>query len=91
MAIIRIRKPHQQETLHVRQKVQELAEKLSQESALKYSWNDNQLNFELKGANGHIDIDNRQVKVEIKLNLLLSPMKGKIEKTISDYLDENLA
>ncbi len=64
-----------------------LAEKLSAE----YQWEKDRLVFKRSGANGFVRIGNQEVEVEVKLGMLLRPLKGTIEKTISDYLEERLA
>ena len=91
MATIRIKRDHQLDHATVKQQVQELADKLSEELSVDYSWEKDRLVFKRSGANGFINIGKNDVEVEIKLNLLLSPMKGTIEKTVTSYLDERLS
>ena len=64
-----------------------LAEKLSAE----YQWEKDRLVFKRSGANGFVRIGNQELEIEVKLGMLLRPLKSTIEKTISDYLDERLA
>ena len=91
MATIHVKKKHHLDKAHVRQQVQLLAEKLSQELSVDYTWEDDRLVFERTGAKGHIAVNKDEVEVQIQLSLLFSPLKSTVEKTVTNYLDENLA
>ncbi len=91
MATIHIKKTHQLDNAKVRDEVQHLAEKLSQDLSAKYHWEGDRLVFKRSGASGHIDIIPGAVDIEIKLSMVLTPLKGKIEQTVNGYLDERLA
>jgi putative polyhydroxyalkanoate system protein len=91
MATIHMKKKHDLDKKRVRQEVEHLAEKLSEELSIDYEWVNNRLVFKRTGANGFIDIGNNELEIEVKLNLVLSPLKGTIEKTITNYLDDRLA
>jgi len=90
MASIRIKKTHQLDNAKVRDEIQHLADKLSQDLSAKYHWEGDRLVFKRSGASGHIDIKQGLVNVEIKLGLVLTPLKGKIEETVNSYLNERL-
>lgn len=90
MATVKIKRKYQLEKDQVRQEVQNLAEKLSKELSASYQWQGDRLEFKRSGANGHIDIGDDLLDIEIKLNMLLTPLKSTIEKTVNDYLDERL-
>ena len=49
------------------------------------------LRKQVKAVKGTRNIGKKDLEVNIKLSILLTPLKGKIEKTVNDYLDENLA
>ncbi|MGB5277882.1 MAG: polyhydroxyalkanoic acid system family protein [Gammaproteobacteria bacterium] len=91
MATIHIHKKHHLDNAAVRQEVQNLADKLSKDLSAKYTWEGDRLVFKRSGANGHIDIADGAVDVEIKLSMVLTPLKGKIEQTVNNYLNERLA
>ncbi|MDJ0880942.1 MAG: polyhydroxyalkanoic acid system family protein [Gammaproteobacteria bacterium] len=91
MPTIHIKKQHNIDTDTVKKEVQNLADKLSKELSAEYQWKGNQLEFKRTGANGHIDIHDNEVDVEIKLGLALTPLKRTIETKINDYLDERLS
>ena len=90
MATIHIKRKHNLDHETVRNEVQDLAEKLSKDLAASYQWKGDRLVFKRSGANGHIDISGNEVEVEIKLSMLLTPLKGTVEKTVTTYLDERL-
>lgn len=90
MATIHIKRKHQLDHETVRKEVQNLAEKLSKDLAASYKWQGDRLVFKRSGASGHIDISDNEVDVEIKLGLVLTPLKGTVEKTVTTYLDERL-
>jgi len=90
MAKIHVKKNHHLDKAHIRQQVQKLAEKLGEEFSVDYTWQDDRLVFERTGAKGHIEVSQNEVEVVIQLGLLFTPLKGTIEKTVTDYLDENL-
>lgn len=91
MATIRIKREHHLDHETVRNEVQNLAEKLSKDLSAKYSWEGDRLVFKRSGASGHIDITENEVDIEIKLSMVLTPLKGTVEKTVINYLDEHLS
>lgn len=91
MATIRISKQHNMDSAAVRTEVQKLADKLSNDLSAKYNWEGDRLVFKRSGASGHIDVGNSAVDVEIKLSMILTPLKGKIEQTVTSYLEERLS
>ena len=91
MATIRINRAHQLDSATVRNGVQKLAEKLSADLSADCNWDGDRLSFKRGGANGHIDIGDSEVDIEIRLNMVLTPMKNTIEKTVTAYLDAHLS
>lgn len=90
MATIHITRSHQLDEETVRDKVQELANALVEKLSAEYQWEKDRLVFNRSGANGFVRIGDQEVEVEIKLGMMLRPLKGTIEKTITDYLDQRL-
>ena len=91
MTTIHIQKEHQMDNATVRKTVETLADKLSKDLSAKYTWEGDRLVFKRSGASGHIDIRDGIVDIEIKLSMVLTPLKGKIEQTVAGYLDERLS
>lgn len=90
MATIHIKRQHQLDQAKVRKEVQSLADKLADELSVDCKWEGDRLVFKRTGAHGYINLGESEVELEIKLGMVLSPLKGKIEKTVSSYLDERL-
>jgi putative polyhydroxyalkanoate system protein len=90
MAVIRVRRQHHLGAKEARSTVEKLAKKLQKELDAQYHWQGSKLQFKRSGASGHIDVSEHEVNVEIKLGMLLTPLKGKIEKTIKDEIDRYL-
>jgi putative polyhydroxyalkanoate system protein len=91
MATINVIRQHQLDKKRLRKEVEHLAQKLSNDLSVDYQWEDDRLVFKRTGANGFIDIGKDELEIVIKLSLVLTPLKGTIEKTITEYLDEHLA
>jgi putative polyhydroxyalkanoate system protein len=90
MATIQITRSHQLDPDTVRVKVQELANTLVDKLSAKYTWEEDRLIFKRSGADGFVRIGTQELEVEIKLSMMLRPLKGTIEKTIIEYLDQTL-
>ncbi len=91
MATIRVERTHQLGRQTVRDKVEALAERLSREYQLRCQWRGDQLEVQRSGVKGHIAIDERKVRIELSLGLLLSAMRGPLQKEIETALDRELA
>ncbi|MDH3386861.1 MAG: polyhydroxyalkanoic acid system family protein [Gammaproteobacteria bacterium] len=90
MAIISIIRQHNLDNKKARNEVQKLADKLAGELSAEYSWRGDRLEFKRSGADGFIELAHGKIFLEIKLGILLTPLKGHIESTIHSYLDRNL-
>lgn len=90
MSKIKVKRQHALGAKKARSAVEKLAEKLHEDLEADYHWEGSTLQFSRTGATGHIDVGDEEVSIEIKLSLLLSPLKGKIEKTIEDEIDQYL-
>ncbi|MFW2373679.1 MAG: polyhydroxyalkanoic acid system family protein [Gammaproteobacteria bacterium] len=90
MSKIKITRQHQLDDDTVRDKVQALADKLSEELSADYTWEDDRMVFKRSGASGFVRMGVGELEIEIKLGMLLRPLKAMVEKTIVDYLDEKL-
>lgn len=91
MATVHLTKKHHMKKTLVRREVQDLADKLAEELSADYVWEKDRLVFKRTGAKGFVRLGEGELEVQVKLNPLLSPLKGKIEETVSTYLDERLA
>lgn len=90
MAVIKMKREHHLGVKKARSTVTRLARKLKKDLDAEYHWEGSTLQFSRKGATGHIDVSEGELDIEIKLGLMLAPLKGKIEKTINDEIDQHL-
>lgn len=90
MSVISIRRDHHLPPEQIRQEVETLAEQLADKLGAEYHWEEDTLKFSRKQASGHIDIGERDVSIEVRLGMMLRPLKGTLEKLVSQYLDEHL-
>jgi len=89
MPRIDIRRDHGKTDIEeVKASVRDLAQKLTQRFDLTCRWNGDNLEFKRKGAEGRIEVDARKVRFVMDLSLLLTPIRGEIEKRTHRYMDE---
>jgi putative polyhydroxyalkanoate system protein len=90
MPTISISRPHDLSHDEVREHIEELAGELQEQFDASYRWEGDTLHFSRSGANGVIEVTPDAVKVVVKLSMVMSPFKGKVEKAVTEYLDEHL-
>ena len=90
MAVIKRRFHHQLGSRKARSRVEKIAKKLQQDLDAEYHWEGSTLQFSRSGASGHIDVGDEDLEIEIKLGMLLTPLKRKIEKTLDDEIEQHL-
>jgi len=91
MAHISIQRQHHMTRDEVKHQVEALAQTLKDKLGADYQWEDDTLKFSRKNASGHIKVGNEQVDIEVSLGTMLRPLKGSLEKMVTEYLDEHLA
>ena len=90
MAKINIKRQHNLGREVARQRVEAVAKNLQDKLNAKWSWQGDSLCFERSGASGSVEVGDDFVEFHIKLGMLLSPLKGSIESTIRQQVDEAL-
>ncbi len=90
MANIHIERTHHLGLEEARQHVEQFAEQLKEELSVEYHWKGNDLLFKRSGANGTVQLSPGCITCDVKLSMLLTPMKGKIEDAINDKLNRSL-
>lgn len=91
MAHIHIERAHGLGLEEARRQIDQIAETLQGELQANFHWEGDHLEFERPGASGVIAVAADQVTLDIRLGLLLRPLKGAIERTITEQLDAHLA
>lgn len=67
-----------------------MADKLGEKFDLKGTWNGNTLNFARPGVAGILAISETEMTLEVTLGFMLKMMKGPIEKSVHEQLDNVL-
>jgi len=91
MSTIHIKQPHQLTRDDAKQRVEQIARELRSKLGVDYQWQGNSLQFKRSGASGAIDCGDDFVEVNVKLGMLLTPMKGQIEESIKKNIESHLA
>ncbi len=91
MATIHVRRAHQLGREAARRRLEELVHYLQDKLEAELHWEGERLVFKRSGASGEVVIGDDFVEVNVKLGLLLSPMRGLLEQAIHRQLDAELA
>lgn len=86
MAEIHIRHNHQLSSDDVRSRLEGIAGDLTRKLHVNCQWRGDELHFKRPGAQGFIELGAGFVDVQVKLGLLVAPMKDKIEGQIREQL-----
>jgi putative polyhydroxyalkanoate system protein len=87
MANIHIKQRHNLTREEARKRVEEIARALKKEFDADYAWKGDALQFKRSGASGSIELSDESIELNIKLGMMLTPMKGKIESAIREKLN----
>lgn len=92
MATINIKHNYTMPTADLKSQLDGLTDKMADRYDLKCQWKtDNCLTFSRSGASGEILIDKNQVNFSMKLGLMLSAFKSKIERDVKKFMDDNVS
>ncbi|MEO8411638.1 MAG: polyhydroxyalkanoic acid system family protein [Propionivibrio sp.] len=89
MADIFIRRKHQKTDAQARAAAEHMASELKEDFDLDWVWEGNALCFKRPGVTGELRLEKKEVVLSIKLGLLLTAFKPRIEKAVHKYFDEN--
>ena len=90
MATIDIKRAHSIGKDKAREATQQIADRLKAKMDVTYRWEGDTLKFERTGASGTIKVSDTAVEVAVDLNMMLRPMKGKVQEKIEHYFSEYL-
>jgi len=88
MSVIHINRSHTQDLAFVRSHANEIVEHLSERFNINYQWNGDTVTFKGAGAKGFMAISGSAIEVKIEVSFLLRAFKSRIEKEITQNLDE---
>ncbi|MFO0574891.1 MAG: polyhydroxyalkanoic acid system family protein [Polyangia bacterium] len=87
MPKLEITQSHKVSAEEAKKRLENLSQELSEKYGLSSTWKSaTQAEVKRTGANGTINIEPNQVRVNLDLSFVLSPMKDTIEKKIKDEL-----
>lgn len=91
MPVISIAKKHALPHKRAKDVAEQVAKDLQQRFELDYSWKGDDVDFARPGVTGRMHVGKDAISLDVKLGLLLSPLKPAIEREIHAALDKLLA
>jgi putative polyhydroxyalkanoate system protein len=88
MSTIDIRRKHALSLPAAKKQTDLMAEHLAEEFSLESTWRGDELHFSRSGVQGVMKVTKDQVHVTAKLGLLVTLLKGQIEKRLHAHFDE---
>ncbi|MGM0597651.1 MAG: polyhydroxyalkanoic acid system family protein, partial [Myxococcota bacterium] len=89
---VNIKRNHNLDKDELKNKIESLKDQIEKDYKVKSSWtDDNTMSISGTGIKkGSLNFDDNSIKIDIKLGMLASALKGKIESGINKKLDELL-
>jgi putative polyhydroxyalkanoate system protein len=85
---LHVTRPHDHNIDEVRRRLVETQDRLRQKYRAKTDWvDDSTLSIGAPGVRGQIEVAQREVRVDLDLSAVLSPLRGRIEKELGRELD----
>jgi putative polyhydroxyalkanoate system protein len=88
MPTISVAKKHAMSHRKARDVAERIAKDLKQRFALDYAWDGDDVDFERPGVSGRMHVGKDSISLNVQLGLLLTPLKGAIEREIHAQLDK---
>ena len=88
MATITVSKRHHLSHRKAKAVAEQLANDLEKRFALAWRWEGDHVHFERPGVTGTMHVGTSAIKLDVKLGLLLTPLKPAIEREIHAQLDK---
>lgn len=90
MSRIHIERSHELGIERAKSEIESIAQGLQSEIGASYQWEGDRLLLHRQGASGTVEVAPDRIILDIHLGLLLRPLKGSIERIISERLDGHL-
>ncbi len=90
MADIKMVRKHHVTVAQAKKIAQKTADDLASEYDLESEWEGDTLKFWRSGVNGSMVVTGSEIRLDVKLGMLLSAFRGKIEQHMEHRLDELL-
>ena len=88
MARITIDRSHHLSHAKAKGLAERLAKDLEERFELSWAWEGDEVHFERPGIAGHMHVGRTSIRLDVKLGLLLSPLRPAIEREIHSQLDQ---
>jgi putative polyhydroxyalkanoate system protein len=90
VATISIAKSHRLSHKKAKDAAETIARDLKSRFSLDYAWNGDRVDFERPGVSGSMHVTKEQIRLDVALGFLLTPLKPAIEREIHAQLDRLL-
>jgi len=87
MATIRIDRPHHMSQREAKSLAERLARDLEQRFELAWRWEGDDVRFRRPGISGSMHVGETNILLEVRLGMLLAPLKPAIERQMNAQLD----
>lgn len=87
MSTIRIAKRHHLTHKKAKEVAEKIAKDLKKRFSLEYAWQGDHVDFERPGVSGRMLVGQDEIRLDVKLGLLLAMLKPALEKEIHAQLD----
>lgn len=92
MSAFRLKKAHSMSREELRDTARALADRLESQHGLQARWHgEDVVAITGSGLDGCLSINDDEIEISVKLGLLVSAFKGKLQAEIQRYLDENIS
>jgi putative polyhydroxyalkanoate system protein len=88
MADILMKRKHGLEAQEVHARIEKLAGKLSDRLGGSWCWEGQEAICQARGAQARVGYDETSISMQVKLPLMLRPMRARLEAKIEQYFDE---
>lgn len=88
MADISMKRTHALPPQEVQARIEKLAGKLADRLGGTWCWEGKEAVCEAKGAKARVGYDESSISMDVKLPMLLKPMRGRLEAKIDEYFNE---
>ena len=88
MSVIRISRNHGTTVKKAKEAVESIAAELAGEFDVQYEWEGSTLRFHRPGVEGSMTVGRKCLEIDATLGLLVGMLKGRIEREIHRYCDE---
>lgn len=88
MSHIKINRQHNLDHAAARAAAEKVADHINEKYRLRYRWEGDCLHFERSGIDGRLQVEESEVNMDVRLGLMMLPLKYTIETEIHRYMDE---